>query len=64
MKKYKTIRISEETYKRLLAHNIDDAFVHGTKSSLDDTISEMIDFIEENGDQEAITRIKKRTEQV
>ncbi len=53
------IHVSEETYRRLTAHKLDEFHVQGEVVSFDTVISEMMDFVEENGDREAITRIKK-----
>ena len=46
----KQIRISEETYKRLLQLKAEHMIVHNVSASFNDVISDTLDFLDENGE--------------
>ena len=50
MKNIKTVRVNEDTYKRLVALKAEDMKVHGCVISFDTAINDLLDFLEEKGE--------------
>ena len=46
----KQIRISDETYKRLLQLKAEHMIVHNVGASFDEVINDALDFLNENGE--------------